>query len=356
MSARHFFCLCTLLLLVFPGRGFAQSGRDYIYIVGSSTVYPFATVVAERFGRNSEFRTPKVEATGSGGGLKLFCDGIGIDYPDVTNASRPIKPSEMQACIANGVHDVIEIKIGYDGIVVANALNAPTLDLQRRDLYLALARQLPGPVPGQMRPNPYVLWSDIRPELPASRIEVLGPPPTSGTRDVLAELVMESGCNAEPWVRRLRMTDAAQYRDICHTLREDGAFVEAGENDNLIVQKLEGNHRAVGIFGFSFLDQNGDKVKGAPIDGVQPSFEAIADYTYPVSRPLYYYVKKAHVDVIPGLRAFLAELTSERAWGEEGYLSERGLIPMPAEERRAEAANVEALTPLSVADSRRPER
>ena len=332
-----------MLLLVLPGRGFAQSGRDYIYIVGSSTVYPFATVVAERFGRNSEFRTPKVEATGSGGGLKLFCDGIGIDYPDVTNASRRIKPSEMRACAANGVHDVIEVKIGYDGIVVANALAAPTLELRRRDLYLALARQLPGPAPGQLMPNPYVLWSDIRPDLPASRIEVLGPPPTSGTRDVLAELVMESGCNAAPWVRDLRATDAARYRDICHALREDGAFVEAGENDNLIVQKLEGNHRAVGIFGFSFLDQNGDKVKGASVDGVAPTFAAIADYTYPVSRPLYYYIKRAHVDVIPGLRAFLAELTSERAWGDDGYLSYRGLIPMPIEERTAVRDRVLAL-------------
>ena len=335
MSARRFICFCTLLLLVLPGRGFAQSGRDYIYIVGSSTVYPFATVVAERFGRNSDFRTPKVEATGSGGGLKLFCDGIGIDHPDVTNASRPIKPSEMQACIANGVGDVVEIKVGYDGIVVANALAAPSFELRRRDLYRALARQLPGRQRGQLTPNPHVLWSDIRPDLPARRIEVLGPPPTSGTRDVLAEVVMESGCDEEPWVRELRATDIAQYREICHTLREDGAFVEAGENDNLIVQKLEGNQRAVGIFGFSFLDQNVDKVKGAPIDGVEPSFEAIADYKYPLSRPLYFYVKKAHVDVIPGLREFLAELTSERAWGEDGYLSYRGLIPMPVEERAA---------------------
>ena len=348
MSARRFICTCTLLLLVFPGRGFAQSGRDYIYIVGSSTVYPFATMVAERFGRNSEFRAPKVEATGSGGGFKLFCDGIGTDNPDVTNASRPIKPAEMQACIANGVRDVVEIKIGYDGIVVANALAAPAFELQRRDLYLALARQLPGRVAGELVPNPHVIWSDIRPDLPATRIEVLGPPPTSGTRDVLVELVMESGCNAEPWVRELRLSDTARYRDICHTLREDGAFVEAGENDNLIVQKLEGNHRAVGIFGFGFLDQNGDKVKGAPIDGIAPSFEAIADYTYPVSRPLYYYVKKAHVDVIPGLREFLVELTSERAWGDDGYLSYRGLIPMPPEERTAVRSRVLELQPITL--------
>lgn len=337
-----------LLLLVSPGRGFAQSGRDYIYIVGSSTVYPFATVVAERFGRSSEFRTPKVEATGSGGGLKLFCDGIGVDYPDVTNASRQIKPSEMRACVANGVNNVVEIKIGYDGIVVANALEAPEFELRRRDLYEALARQLPGTRPGQLVPNPHVLWSDIRPDLPPRRIEVLGPPPTSGTRDVLAELVMESGCNEVPWVRKLRSNDPARYRDICHALREDGAFVEAGENDNLIVQKLEANPRAVGLFGFNFLDQNGDKVKGAPIDGVEPSFDAIADHSYPVSRPLYFYVKKAHVDFIPGVREFMVELTSEQAWGDDGYLSYRGLIPMPVEERTAVAERVLELKPVTV--------
>ena len=346
---RSIIVVCMLVLFALPVRVSAQAARDYIYIVGSSTVYPFATVVAERFGRSSEFRTPKVESTGSGGGLKLFCDGIGTDYPDVTNASRRIKPSEMSACVANGVRDIIEIKIGYDGIVVANALTAPVLELGRRDLYLALARQVPGASPGEAVPNPYILWSDIRPGLPDTRIEVLGPPPTSGTRDVLAELVMEYGCNAEEWVRDLRSTDPVKYRDFCHALREDGAFVEAGENDNLSVQKLEANPRAVGIFGFSFLDQNGDKVKGAPIDGVEPSFDAIADYTYPVSRPLYFYVKKAHVDVIPGLRAFLVELTSERAWGEEGYLSYRGLIPMPLEERAAVADEVLALTPIAFA-------
>lgn len=349
MSARRFIICCTLVLLALPIRAPGQAARDYIYIVGSSTVYPFATVVAERFGRNSNFRTPKVEATGSGGGLKLFCDGIGINFPDVTNASRRIKPSEMSACAANGVSDIIEIKVGYDGIVVANAVAAPEFELGRRDLYLALARHVPGPVRGKMTPNPYVLWSDIRPGLPRTRIEVLGPPPTSGTRDVLAELVMESGCDAEAWIRDLRATDPVRYRDLCHTLREDGAFVEAGENDNLIVQKLEANPRAVGIFGFSFLDQNGDKVKGAPIDGIEPSFDVIADYTYPVSRPLYFYVKKAHVDVIPGLRSFLTELTSERAWGDDGYLSYRGLIPMPLEERQAVAEKVRELTPIAFA-------
>lgn len=339
----------SLLLSLLPSHGVGQAGRDYIYIVGSSTVYPFATVVAERFGRRSSYRTPKVESTGSGGGLKLFCDGVGVDYPDVSNASRPIKPSEIESCAANGVEEIVEVKIGYDGIVVANTIDSPRYELSRAELFLALARQLPGDEPGEWLPNPNRRWSDINPRLPEIRIEVLGPPPTSGTRDVLVELVMETGCNAKAWVRELRVTDPVRYRSLCHTMREDGLFVEAGENDNLIVQKLEANPDALGIFGFSFLDQNNDKVQGAVIDGVTPAFELIADGAYPVSRPLYFYVKKAHVDVIPGLRAFLRELTSDRAWGDDGYLSERGLIPMPANERQQIAAAVRDLTMLTLA-------
>lgn len=340
----------TICCIALPSAGFAQVGRDYIYIVGSSTVFPFATVVAERFGRNSSYRTPKVESTGSGGGLKLFCDGVGIDYPDVTNSSRRIKATEFEACIENGVTDIVEVKVGYDGIVVANSNRAEPMVLERRDLYLALAKFIPGDDPGSLADNPYRFWSDIRPGLPEVRIEMLGPPPTSGTRDVLVELVMQEGCEQVGWVRALRDSDPARFRTICHTLREDGAFVEVGENDNLIVQKLETNPTAVGLFGFSFLDQNADKVRGSTIDGVRPTFDAIADYSYPVSRPLYFYIKKAHVDVIPGLRAFLTELTSERAWGDEGYLSYRGLIPMPLEERQAVAAQVLELSPLPVTD------
>jgi len=327
----------------------AQAGRDYVYVVGSSTVYPFATVVAERFGRSSEFKTPKIESTGSGGGLKLFCDGVGVDYPDVANSSRAIKKSEVDSCAANGVTDIVEVKIGYDGIVFANALNSESISLSRADIYLALAKEVPGDKEGELIPNPYKTWADVNPQLPATRIEVLGPPPTSGTRDAFVELAMEGGCKSVPWIAALKSTDSNQYKSVCHTIREDGVFVEAGENDNLIVQKLQANPNAFGIFGFSFLDQNMEKVKGAQIDGVEPTFDAIADGDYPVSRPLYFYVKKAHVDVIPGLRGFLREFTSERAWGEEGYLSERGLIPMPDEERAQVAANVRDLTPLSLA-------
>jgi len=331
------------------GAASAQSARDYIYIVGSSTVYPFSTVVAERFGRGSEFKTPKVESTGSGGGIKLFCDGIGVDFPDITNSSRAIKKSEVQACAANGVTEIIEVKIGYDGIVFANAVGGPEVSLSRAEIFLALAKQVPGEKDGELVENHYETWSDIDPTLPDVRIEVLGPPPTSGTRDAFVELAMEGGCRSFPWIDELRSTDNNRYLSICHTVREDGAFIEAGENDNLIVQKLEANPDAFGIFGFSFLDQNAEKVKGAAVDGVTPTFDAIADGDYPVSRPLFFYAKKAHVDVIPGLRGFLREFTSERAWGEEGYLSERGLIPMPDDERREVATTVRDLMPLSIA-------
>ncbi|MDX1405712.1 MAG: PstS family phosphate ABC transporter substrate-binding protein [Woeseiaceae bacterium] len=327
----------------------AQSGRDYVYIVGSSTVYPFATVVAERFGRGSEFKTPKVESTGSGGGLKLFCDGVGVDYPDIANSSRAIKQSEIDNCAANGVNEIVEVKIGYDGIVVANAISSPSLSLSRKDLFLALAKKVPGDKEGELIDNPYDSWRDVNPQLPDMQIEVLGPPPTSGTRDAFVELAMEGGCQSVPWIKALKNADGNRYKSVCHTIREDGAFIEAGENDNLIVQKLEANPSAFGIFGFSFLDQNAEKVKGAAIDGTKPTFEAIADGSYPVSRPLYFYAKKAHVDVIPGLRGYLREFTSERAWGDEGYLSDRGLIPMPVEERSEIAAAVMALTPLTVA-------
>ena len=339
----------TLMALTVGGAVSAQSNRDYIYIVGSSTVYPFATVVAERFGRGTEYKTPKVESTGSGGGLKLFCDGIGTEFPDITNSSRAIKQSEVDTCAGNGVTDVIEVKIGYDGIVIANAIGAEAVDLSRADIFLALAKEVPGDEEGTLVENPYRTWADVNPELPAARIEVLGPPPTSGTRDAFVELAMEGGCNSIGWIKALKSSDKDRYKSICHTIREDGAFVEAGENDNLIVQKLEANPSAFGIFGFSFLDQNAEKVKGAMVDGVEPTFDAIADGDYPVSRPLYFYVKKAHVDVIPGLKGFLREFTSERAWGEEGYLSERGLIPMPDEERRQVAADVRELNPLSMA-------
>lgn len=335
--------------LIVSGSALAQAGRDYVYVVGSSTVYPFSTVVAERFGRGSEFKTPKVESTGSGGGLKLFCDGVGVDYPDVANSSRAIKQSEIDTCVANGVADIIEVKIGYDGIVIANALESAEVNLTRRAIFLALAKEVPGERDGELIRNPYTHWNQVDPALPAMEIEVLGPPPTSGTRDAFVELGLETGCQTIPWIKALKSEDGDRFKAICHTVREDGVYVEAGENDNLIVQKLEANPDAFGIFGFSFLDQNAEKVKGAAVDGTEPTFDAIADGQYAISRALYFYAKKAHVDVIPGFRGFLREFTSERAWGEEGYLSDRGLIPMPDAERRAIASAVRDLTPMVVA-------
>lgn len=329
----------------------AQAARQYIEIVGSSTVYPFATVVAERFGRATVFRTPKIEATGSGGGIKLFCGGVGLAYPDIVNASRRIKASEVSRCQRHGATEIIEVLIGYDGIILGQDKHAPTLSLSRRELFLALAAQIPNPDdPNQLIPNPYQNWAEIHPRLPNHPIEVLGPPPTSGTRDAFVELVMAAGCSAFTLLAELEQSDPQAFKRVCHRLREDGAFIEAGENDNLIVQKIKANPKALGIFGFSFLEQNRDQIQGASIDGHPPVFSAIASGDYPVSRPLYFYVKTAHIDVVPGLREYLLEFTSEKAWGEEGYLAQKGMIPLPTATRQRVAENVTELKSLSLAD------
>ncbi len=322
----------------------AAQARDQIRIVGSSTVYPFASVVVERFGRNTAFPTPVIESTGSGGGLKLFCAGVGENHPDITNASRAIKDSEIELCKANGVDEIVEVKIGYDGIVIANDRTAPAFELSLRDVFLALARQVPDG-DGNLIANPHQTWQDVNPALPATPIKVLGPPPTSGTRDAFAELAMEGGCKTFDWIAAIKAEDKGRYKAICHSVREDGAYVEAGENDNLIVQKLQADPQALGVFGYSFLDQNADTLQGAVIEGVDPTFEAIADGSYPVSRPLFFYVKKAHVGVVPGIADYVAEFTSEAAWGEFGYLSDRGLVPMPDAERKAYRDAATGMTP-----------
>ncbi len=336
-------------LVLAAGVSTAAQARDYVNIVGSSTVYPFATVVAEQFGRTTSFKTPKIESTGSGGGLKLFCAGVGVEHPDVTNASRRIKKSEVDRCHSNGVDGIVEVKIGYDGIVLANSKKTSQMTISRKDIFLALAKDVPDPKGGEkLVPNPYKTWKDVNSSLPNSKIEVLGPPPTSGTRDAFVELAMEGGCKKFDWIKAMKKKDKRQYKSVCHTVREDGAFVEAGENDNLIVQKLEKNSKALGIFGFSFLDQNTDKLQGSKVDGVAPTFDAIADGSYPVSRPLFFYVKKAHVGTVPGIKEYLAEFTSEKAWGDDGYLSEKGLIPMPEDERNEFAGNAKNLVNLSL--------
>ena len=311
----------ALAAIAIAGAAHAQS-RDQIKIVGSSTVYPFSTAVAERFGQTGGFKTPVVESTGSGGGLKLFCAGVGTEHPDITNASRRMKAKEFAMCQENGVTDIIEVKVGYDGIVVANSKGAVDFDLTREHLFKALVK-------GQGEPE---MWSDIDPSLPQAKIEVLGPPPTSGTRDAFQELGLEEGCQ-----------EAGAAEEVCNNIevRDDGAWVDAGENDNLIVSKLEANPDAVGVFGFSFLDQNSDKLKGAKLDGVEPTFDAIADGEYNLSRSLYFYVKKAHVGVVPGIMEYAMEFTSDDASGDIGYLTDKGLIPLPEDAHVAQQETVE---------------
>ena len=337
--------LLTLINLAFLGN---SNARDQINIVGSSTVYPFSTVVAETFGNKTGIKVPKIESTGSGGGMKLFCKGLGTSHPDITNASRRIKKSEFNKCKENGI-DVVEIKVGYDGIVIANSKKAKLLNLTKRQIFLALAKQVPegNKEGGSLVDNPNKKWSDIDPNLPNKKIEVLGPPPTSGTRDAFNELAIEGGCKTFPKLKAIKKQDKKKYKAICRAVREDGAFIEAGENDNLIVQKLVENENAFGVFGFSFLIENEDKIQGSTVDGMAPTMETIADKSYGVSRPLYFYVKLAHVDVIPGIREFLEEYTSEDSWGPGGYLEERGMIPMPENEREFFKKNAEEIIPLT---------
>ncbi|HAJ91381.1 MAG TPA: phosphate-binding protein [Gammaproteobacteria bacterium] len=313
--------LAVALAVLQPGTAIA---RDQVQIVGSSTVYPFSTIVAERFGNRGKFKTPVIESTGTGGGMKLFCQGVGSGHPDVSNASRAMKSSEWENCQKNGVTDIIEVAFGNDGIAFANSVKASKLNLTRKQLWLALAEH--GPKPQK--------WSEIDPALPNSKITVLVPPPTSGTRDAWNSLVMKKGCPDEV---------LKKDKKACEVLREDGAAVEAGENDTLIVQKLEGNPDAFGIFGFSYLENNRDKIQAATIEGVEISLASIQDYSYPVARPLFFYVKKAHIGVIPGLQEYLAEFTSDNAIGEEGYLVDTGLVPLEAEKLsklKADARNL----------------
>ncbi len=318
------------------------AARDQIRIVGSSTVYPFSTTVAEQFGRTRGFKTPVVESTGTGGGIKLFCGGVGDQTPDIANASRRMKDTELAACQAAGVREIVEVKIGYDGIVIANSTKAKPIALKKQHIFLALAKQVP--VGGKLVANPYQRWSDIDESLPAIKIEVLGPPPTSGTRDAFVELAMEGGAKAFPMLAELKAKDEDGFKAVAHAIREDGAYIEAGENDNLIVQKLAANPNAFGVFGYSFLEENTDKVRGNTVDGVAPSFDAVSDGSYGISRALFFYVKKAHVGKVPGLKEFIGAFLSDAAASEDGYLADKGLIPLADEERVAVRKSAVALT------------
>ncbi|OYQ26429.1 phosphate ABC transporter substrate-binding protein [Sandarakinorhabdus cyanobacteriorum] len=330
-AARVRLCLLGLAATSLLVAACTSGSRTQIRIVGSSTVYPFTTAVAEQFKRKwPEFPAPIVESTGTGGGIKLMCAGLGSQFPDAANASRRIKKSELEDCAKHGVKGLIELQVGIDGLVIAQSRAGSFPGLTERDVYLALAAN-----PFGKGPNTARTWRDVNPALPDIRIEVIGPPPTSGTRDSFNELYMLKGCNSEPAMKALKKSDQAAHKQICEKVREDGAFIEGGENDNLIVQKIAANPQALGVFGYSFVEENSDKVKDVPLGGVAATYDNIAGGSFPASRPLYLYVKAQHVPAVRGMREFLAEYARESTWGRGGYLARKGLVAAPEAVRRA---------------------
>ena len=313
----------VLSLLVAVAISGAASARDQIKIVGSSTVYPYATVVAEKFGK-SGFKTPVIESTGTGGGMKLFCAGVGTQHPDITNASRAIKSKEKKLCAKNGVKDIVEIIVGNDGISFAHSVKAKGQNFTKEHLWRALAHDVE--INGKMVKNPYKKWSDIDKSLPNFGIKILVPPPTSGTRDAWNSLVMKKGCTKA--AKAAYKAQGIKPKKGCRKLREDGLAIEAGENDTLIVNKLASDTELFGLFGYSYLVANKDKIKATKIEGKLPSLASIQDYSYPIARPLFFYVKKAHVGVVPGIKEYLAEFTSKGTMGPKGYLTDIGLVPL----------------------------
>ncbi len=305
----------------------AQS-RDQIRIVGSSTVFPYTQAVAEQFAAMTGGAAPVVESTGTGGGMQIFCGGVGPDHPDITGASRAMTASEYEVCTANGVDSITEVLLGYDGLSIAHSIDGPDLDLSKAQIFQALASEVE--VDGEIIANPYTSWNEIDPALPDAPIQVFGPPPTSGTRDAFVELVMHEGCEAFGAIAAL---EDGRKDEVCERMRQDGPFIEAGENDNLIVQRLQADPNALGIFGYSFLFENTDTLKPVAVGGVSPNADTIASGDYAVSRPLFIYIKNAHRGVIPGLDDFVAEYVSEESFGPGGYLEERGLIPLGDDER-----------------------
>ncbi|WP_201299094.1 substrate-binding domain-containing protein [Novosphingobium sp. 9U] len=329
------------LALAGCGSGGAAGSRDYIRAVGSSTVYPFATAVAEQFAR-SGFKSPVIESTGTGAGMKLFCAGLGYAHPDIENASRRIKKSEYETCAKNGVKDIIEVQVGIDGIAFGESVRGPGMKLTPLDVYKAIAAKPFG------KPNGYSSWRQVNPALPDMPILVYGPPSTSGTRDALAELILEAGCKTDPTMKALKDTDEKKYKAICTQVREDGGYVDAGENDNLIVQKISQNPRAIGVFGYSFIEENPDSLKGIPMSGIAPTYQTISDFSYPGARPLYIYAKKAHLRPIKGMAAYIAEWP--KTWGPDGILKKKGMVIAPEDVRRKSAEIVANMTLLNPAD------
>ena len=324
----------------------SQTARAGIWAAGSSTVFPFTTRVAENFARTSGGAAPRVESLGTGGGIQAFCQGVGPNTPDIANASRPMKASEFELCRTNGVTDIVEIKIGFDGIVIATARTGNSFNFRLQDLYTGLAKEVPGPN-GTFVANPATTWNQVNPALPNQRIQVYGPPPTSGTRDAFLELGMAPGAALISALKAIKDADGDRFETLAHTLREDNAWVDSGENDNAIVQTLSRTPGSLGVFGFSFLEQNMDTVKAETIDGIAPSAATIADGAYPLARSLYIYVKKQHVGVTPGLEQFVAEFMSEASAGRGGYLQDRGLVPLPADQLAAQRAIATAMTPMT---------
>ncbi len=322
----------------------AQEMRRNIRIVGSSTVYPFSRAVVERFARaNPGVPTPIVESTGTGGGIKLFCGGVGAGFPDIANASRRMKLSEFRACAANGVSQITEVQVGLDGIAIATARATSLTGLSSRDIYVALAKTPFG------KPNTTKTWKDVNARYPALPIRIYGPPSTSGTRSSVEDLLMEPGCAANPAMAAMKKTNEARYNQICKTIRSDGAYVDAGENDNLIVQKLEMNPGTVGLFGYSYLEHNDKRLKGLALNGVQPTYETIASFRYPGARPMFMYIKNAHLRAIPGIRAYAAEFVREGTFGPKGYLRPAGLIAMSDAQRQRNARMATSMTPMTAA-------
>ncbi|PEQ12763.1 phosphate ABC transporter substrate-binding protein [Novosphingobium sp. PC22D] len=332
----------ALALAACGGSGGGASGaRDYIRAVGSSTVYPFATAVAEKFAQGGQ-KSPVIESTGTGAGMKLFCAGVGAQHPDVEDASRRMKKSEYEDCQKNGVTEIVEVQVGIDGIAFAEAKSGPGMELTPADIYKALAANPFG------EPNTAKTWKDVNPALPDMPILVYGPPSTSGTRDALKELILEAGCKTDAATAALKDSDADKYEAVCHQIREDGAYVDAGENDNLIVQKISQNPKAIGVFGFSFLEENPDSLKGIPMSGVEPTYASISDFSYPGARPLYIYVKKQHLAPIKGLGDYVKEWVS--AWGPDGYLKAKGMVIAPEDVRKKNAEVVANMTLLDPAE------
>jgi phosphate transport system substrate-binding protein len=342
---KTFLCMAPFaaLALVGCGEGSGGTAGQQIQIVGSSTVYPFTTAVAEQFQRTNAGMSAIVESTGTGAGMKLFCGGVGDTFPDMTNASRRMKASEAADCAKNGVKQIIEVPVGIDGLALIESAKGANFGLTAKDVYMALAAN-----PFGKGPNTAKTWKDVNPTLPAIAIQVFGPPPTSGTRDSFAELILEKGCDSDLAMKALKDSDKDKHKDICTKIREDRAYVEAGENDNLLVQKVAQNPGAIGILGYSFLEENGASVKGIPLGGIAPTAETIGNLTYPGARQVYIYVKGEHVNVIPGMKEFLAEYA--RAWSKGGYLERRGLIPSPADVQAKATQAATQLTPLNTAE------